>query len=271
MQKEKSKLLALSRNSPEYPQQKKFVEFLSALPWKSQNHHSTSEEVKKTLDASHYGLNKIKEEIFDFITAYNRSEGSYNKVLCLVGAPGIGKSSIARSIAKALKREFAKISLAGASESSFLLGSSKVYINSLPGAIINQLSKLKFNDPVILLDEVDKTLNRLSHSGGTGIEFALLDILDAENNVSFKDYFLDEIYPLNNIFFILTANSVEDIPRPLINRLSIINLEPYSINEKLQISKGWLTSEIMTKLKLSPQDAPKMSDQLVTEIIQNFT
>lgn len=167
--------------------------------------------MQESLDRSHFGMERIKEEILNYITAYTISEGKYNKVMCLVGPAGTGKSSIAKSIAKALNRDFIKMSLAGTSDSSILLGTPKVYINSSPGMIVNRLSKLNFNNPVILIDEVDKTVSKMT-VGGTAIEFALLDVLDPENNVSFKDHFLDEEYSLQNVLFILTANSLRGIP-----------------------------------------------------------
>lgn len=257
----------MNRMSPEYGQQKRLLEYATSLPWTSSNRNINVDKVRELLDNEHFGLEKVKDRISDFIYSYNLNP-SESKVLCFVGSPGIGKTSIAKSIAKVISRDFVKISLAGCGDSAYLLGSSRVYVNSQPGILVSNLSKLNHNDPVILLDEIDKTISKYQQ-GASAVEYALLDILDKENNVNFKDHFLDETYSLANIFFICTANSLSDIPWPLLDRLEIIWLDAYSINEKINIANNFLIPKIIKRWNI--KESPKITNEILSFIIERIT
>jgi ATP-dependent Lon protease len=213
-------------------------------------------------------LEKVKEAIADYLCVYQIKPGHTN-VICLLGSPGVGKTSIAKKITEALKREFIKISMAGCSDSTYLLGSPRVYVNSQPGVLINKMSSLRYNNPVIILDEIDKTVNKFG-GGGTAIEYALLDILDKDNNHRFRDHFMGVDYSLTNVLFICTANSLEDIPRPLVNRLEVIYIPGYSTDEKFLIAKNYLIPELRQKLECDDSYL-KLTETQIRLLIDNYT
>ncbi|MCP4229986.1 MAG: AAA family ATPase [bacterium] len=227
----------------------------------------TSKEILDELNLTHYGLDKVKDMVMDYIYAYSINP-KVAKILCLYGPPGVGKTSIAKSIASALRREFIKISLAGCGDSTYLLGTSRVYVNSSPGAIVRSMFKMKNNNPVFLMDEIDKTYSRY---GNNSVEYALLDILDKDNNHSFRDHFIEEEYSLQNVMFICTANDLNNVTPPLLNRMEVIRLDPYDVKEKSMIATNYLIPSILGKLNLDKKDLPTINQPTLTYVINRLT
>ena len=266
--RELSKLKSMpSAALPEYFNQKKLVECLSRLPWTSSKVDVNMEEARQSLEQSHYNLNEVKDQVMDFITLTKYA--SKLKVLCLVGAPGLGKTSIAKVIAKVLGRDFIYINLAGCWDSVMLKGTQRVYTNSHPGTIISKMSELSYNDPVILLDEIDKTKSDLRRGSASNLEQALIELLDKDNNLAFKDLFLEESYDLSKVLFITTANDLSQVPEPLLNRLDIIRIQPYDVEEKIDIAQGWLIPKLKKEFNVDVN--LEIDRSILYRIINDYT
>jgi ATP-dependent Lon protease len=248
-------------SSPEAAVSRNYIETLIALPW----HKETKDRVSlpqaiKILDNSHSGMGKVKERILEFIAAKKFAGDKLKKspVLCLAGPPGVGKTSLARSIADALGRTFVRISLGGMRDEAEIRGHRRTYIGAMPGKIIQALRKAKVINPVILLDEVDK----MSMDFRGDPASALLEVLDPEQNKSFSDYFLEVGFDVSQVMFILTANMLDSIPGPLLDRMDVVSLTGYTEVEKLSIAQKFLVPKLLKEYAVTPKSLEITTDAL---------
>ena len=231
-------------SSPEISMIRTYIDTLLSLPYNQSSTEETSKDkIRKELDKTHYGLEDVKNRIIEYAVLKKNNPDLENPIICLVGAPGIGKTSIARTIATALKRKFTKISLGGLNDSSELIGHRRTYLGSAPGKIISSLIKCQTNNPVILLDEVDKLVKDYKGDPAS----VLLDILDSKQNKDFTDNYIEEAFDLSKCLFILTANDAKEIPSILRDRLELIYLPSYTIYDKKQKN----TTKILIMLRNS--------------------
>ncbi|AHC39987.1 peptidase [Mycoplasma ovis str. Michigan] len=244
-----------------------YLNWLISLPWgKSSKDQQAIAKVKKELDANHFGLDKAKERILEFVAVQKKTKNLQGTIICLSGPPGVGKTSLAQSIAKGLKRECVKISLGGLNDEAEIRGHRKTYVGSMPGRIIKGLKQAKVNNPVMILDEIDKMV---SNSHGDPLS-ALLEVLDPKQNHQFIDNYIEEEVDLSKVMFIATANYEDNIPEALLDRLEIIRLTSYTEKEKLAIAKNSLVSEVLQEHGLK-SDELIFSDEAITYIIQRYT
>lgn len=256
-----------NENSPESAVIINYVDTVLSLPWNnSKVDNNNIVNVRKSLDKTHYGLDKVKDRVIEYLTINKRNPKLSSPILCLVGAPGVGKTSIAISIAKSLNKEFYKMSVGGLSDPSELIGHRRTYLGSNPGKIIQALSKCGVNNPLILIDEVDK-MGKDFRGDPTS---ALLEILDPTQNKYFVDNYIEEEFDLSNVLFILTANDITQIPEALKDRLEIIEMSAYSDFEKLVMSKKYLIPKIFENYLIKNDDI-KIKDELIYLIINSYT
>lgn len=235
--KELKRLKSLQAHHPEYTSTHSYLELLASLPWKNQTKESFDlQEARRMLDEDHRGLEKVKVRILEFLAVQKLRGNLKGPILCLHGPPGIGKTSLGRSIARAIGRKFHRIALGGVRDEAELRGHRRAYIGSIPGVIIQAFQTLGVNNPVILLDEVDKT----SQNSMFNPQATLLEILDPEQNTTFKDHYLNTPFDLSNAIFICTANDTSTIDRPLLDRMEVIDLSGYTVEEKVAISRSHL-------------------------------
>lgn len=265
--KELSRYIDAGSFSPDATIMRSYLDFMISLPWSKQTQDTTSLDVcKEQLDKDHYGLEKVKERLLEYLAV-----GLYNGVmpqtiLCLVGPPGVGKSSLARSVATALNKKFVKQSLGGVHDESEIRGHRRTYVGALPGRILSGIQRAGSNNPVFLLDEIDKLTS--DYKGDPAA--ALLEVLDPEQNFAFSDHYLDEPFDLSHVFFIATANNLENIPAPLRDRLEIIEVSSYTEQEKLEIAKRHLLKKQLEKNGLAA-DKFSITDEAILEIIREYT
>ena len=265
--KENGKAAKMPFGSAEANVIRNHIDICLELPWsKKTNDRLDVVKAKKILDNDHDGLEKIKERILEFLAVKQLAPDLKNQILCLVGPPGVGKTSIASSIARAMNRKYVRVSLGGVRDEADIRGHRKTYIASLPGRIMTALSQVGVNNPLILLDEIDK-LTRDSHGDPAS---ALLEVLDSEQNKSFRDHFIEFPFDLSDCLFIATANSYEGIPRPLLDRMEVIELKIYTKREKLEIAKNHLIPKQMKRHGLSKRML-KIDDSALAEIIDYYT
>ena len=237
------------------------------IPWKKTTKDKLNfNAVMKVLDADHFGLEKVKERIVEYIAAKQLNPELRNQIICLVGPPGVGKTSIGASIARAMNRKYVRISLGGVRDEADIRGHRKTYIGAMPGRIINAVTQAGVKNPLILLDEIDK-LSRDSHGDPTS---ALLEVLDGEQNKTFRDHFVEIPYDLSDCMFIATANNLSGVPKPLLDRMEIIELSIYTKREKLAIATRHLLPKQMKRHGLSKKDL-KITDEALVELIDYYT
>ena len=272
--KTKEKLLnelnKYSNMNENYPESSVIINYLDTvlnLPWKNvKKDNNNIITVKKNLDKTHYGLDKVKDRIIEYLTLKKRNPEINSPILCLVGSPGTGKTSIAVSIADALNREFYKISVGGLSDPAELIGHRRTYLGSNPGKIIQAISKCGVKNPLILIDEVDKMGKDFRGDPSS----ALLDILDPNQNKYFVDNYIEETFDLSDIIFILTANDITNIPVALRDRLEIIEISSYSDFEKITMVKKYMLPRIFENYLVNVNDI-KIKDELISLIIHGYT
>lgn len=256
---------SLPQSSPEIGVVRNYIECLLNLPWDEITEDSIElNQVRKRLDSSHYGLDEVKNRIIEYLAVKEHSQKLTGPIICLVGPPGTGKTTLAYSIAKSVKRNFVKISVGGIDDDAEIIGHRRSYLGASPGRIIDGMRKAKSNNPVFLIDEVDKMSRGLKGDPAS----ILLEVLDSEQNKTFRDNYLEIEYDLSNVMFILTANSVEEIPVPLIDRLEIIDISGYTEFEKKDIAKKYLIPKLC---KTHGLGYLKVYDQVILDIIRFYT
>ncbi len=261
------KLNYLPEGHPERAIVQNYLDTILNLPWNKLNPEENDlEKIKKSLSKTHYGLNKVKERILEYAALKKRNPHLKNPIICLVGAPGVGKTSISIAIAKSLNREFYKLSVGGLNDVSELMGNRRTYLGSNMGKIMQAIKKCNCKNPVILIDEVDKMVK--SYTGDPAA--ALLEIVDPEQNHLFTDNYLEEPFDLSEVMFIMSANNPEDIPPALFDRLEIIELASYTLEEKVDIAKKYLIPSIYKNYLINSRDL-KLSDDIIKEIIDSYT
>lgn len=253
--------------SPDASVIRNYLDWTLNLPWNKYSEDETNlNKIKKSLDATHYGMDEIKNRVLEYIAVKNRNPNIKSPILCLVGPPGVGKTTLSMGIAKALKKEFYKISVGGLNDSGELLGHRRTYLGANPGKVIQGIKKCNSSNPVILIDEVDKMVRDYKGDPAS----ALLDILDPEQNKMFVDNYIEEPFDLSKVLFILTANNLYDIPSALYDRLEIINLSSYTQFEKLDIAKRYLLPNIYEDHIITNKEI-KFSDETLITIINKYT
>ena len=259
-----NKYSTCSEFSPEAAVIKNYLDTVLNLPWNSETVLNTDiKKIKNELDATHYGLVELKERICEYAYFLSKNKELSAPVICLLGAPGVGKTSSAYSIAKALNREFIKISVGGLNDSTELIGSRRTYLGASAGKIMQGIIKCKVKNPVILIDEVDKMVKDYKGDPAS----TLLEILDSTQNKYFIDNYIEEPFDLSKVMFILTANSLDNIPSTLLDRLEIINMDNYLTSQKIDIAKNYLIKDIFSEYKAEI----KISKEVLEFVIENYT
>jgi ATP-dependent Lon protease len=266
-EKELERLAKIPPSSPEYTVARTYLEWILDLPWESSTTDSLDiEEAQRILDQDHYGLEKIKKRIIEFLAVRKLKQDMHGPILCFVGPPGVGKTSLGQSIARSLGRKFIRISLGGVRDEAEIRGHRRTYIGALPGRIIQSLRKAGSNNPLFMLDEIDKL----------GMDFrgdpssALLEVLDPEQNFSFADHYLEISFDLSRIMFITTANILDTIPGPLRDRMEVLELPGYTEDEKVMIAKEHLIEKQLEAHGLSGDDL-ELTDDAIHNIIRSYT
>jgi ATP-dependent Lon protease len=264
---ELKKLEAMPPMSAESTVSRNYLDWLLAVPWKKKSKETRSiDHAEKVLNADHYGLEKIKERILEFLAVRQLVKNPKGSILCFVGPPGVGKTSLGMSIAKATGRKFVRMSLGGVRDEAEIRGHRRTYIGALPGQIIQSMKKAGTKNPVFMLDEVDKMASDLRGDPAS----ALLEVLDPEQNTSFQDHYLDVEYDLSQVLFVATANVLHTIPAPLQDRMEILRLHGYTEAEKLEIAKQYLVKKQREATGLSDKNAI-FSDSALVDIIRGYT
>ena len=254
-------------SSPELSTIRNYIEVMLSLPWRNMTvDNDDLFDVRKKLDSTHEGLNKVKERIIEYLGVKKVTNSLQGPILCLVGPPGVGKTTLAFSIANSMHREFAKISVGGINDEAEIIGHRRTYLGASPGRIINQIKKCKSSNPVFLIDEIDKMTSNYKGDPAS----VLLEVLDQNQNKYFKDNYIEEEYDLSHVMFILTANYIEDIPEALRDRLEIVNLSGYTEYEKMDIARNYLIPKICKTHGLNP-NCLIISDTSLLKIIRNYT
>ncbi|MBG0763967.1 MAG: endopeptidase La, partial [Tissierellales bacterium] len=266
-EKEAKRLLKINQASPEAGVIRTYLDWLIGLPWnKSTKDNKDIKKARKVLEDDHYGLEDVKERILEFLAVRQLNQNMKSPIICLVGPPGVGKTSIAKSIARALSRKFIRFSLGGVRDEAEIRGHRRTYIGAIPGRIISNISKVKYNNPVFLFDEVDKIANDFRGDPAS----ALLEVLDPEQNSTFTDHYLETSFDLSKVMFITTANTTSTIPRPLLDRMEVIEISGYTAEEKFNIGKKYLIPKQYKEHGLTEKDII-ISDNALKEVIEKYT
>ncbi|MCQ4936287.1 MULTISPECIES: endopeptidase La [Anaerotignum] len=267
IEKEITRMLRIPVTSPESNVSRNYIETLLSLPWIETTQESFDlSEAERILNEDHYGLEKVKERILEYLAVRKNVPEERPTILCLVGPPGIGKTSIARSVARALDRKYIRMSLGGVKDEAEIRGHRKTYIGAMPGRIINAMKQAGTINPLMLLDEIDKL--GVSHNGDPAA--ALLEVLDGEQNSTFRDHFIELPYDLSKVLFMCTANSLDTIPKPLLDRMEVISLGSYTSQEKLHIAKEHFIEKQCKRNGLSAGQI-KFKDDALEQIIDGYT
>lgn len=265
--REVRKLRGMSPSSAEYTVLRNYVDWVLDLPWDTLKEIDMDiQKARDILDDDHYGLEKPKERILEYLAVQKLSGGLKGPILCFVGPPGVGKTSLAKSVAKATGRDFVRLSLGGVRDEAEIRGHRRTYVGALPGKVLQSLRRVKFNNPLFCLDEIDKMNADFRGDPAS----ALLEVLDPEQNNTFMDHYLDLDYDLSKIFFITTANSLHSIPAPLQDRMEIIELNSYLETEKRRIAREFLLPKQIAMHGLK-EDNLRVSDNALLEIIRSYT
>lgn len=265
--KEIKKLKMMSPMSAEATVVRNYIDWVLSLPWYdfTEEKHDLK-NAQRILDNDHWGLEKVKERILEYLAVLSISKDMKGPILCLAGPPGVGKTSLARSIAESLNRPFARISLGGVRDEAEIRGHRKTYVGAMPGKILQALRKVDKGNPLVLLDEIDKMANDFRGDPAA----AMLEVLDPEQNANFQDHYLELEYDLSKVMFIATANSLHTIPRPLLDRMEIINLEGYIEQEKFHIAKNYLVPKQLENHGLKDYKVT-IKDETIRDVIRYYT
>ena len=265
-QAELKKLKNMSPMSAEATVVRNYLDWLIAVPWKKKSRVKKDlDNAEQVLESDHYGLEKVKERILEYLAVQNRTNKLKGPILCLVGPPGVGKTSLGKSLAMATGREFVRMSLGGVRDESEIRGHRRTYIGSMPGKIIQSMKKVKTSNPLILLDEIDKL--GMDYRGDPAS--ALLEVLDPEQNSTFNDHYLEVDYDLSNVMFVTTANTL-NIPGPLLDRMEVIRIPGYTEDEKVEIAKRHLLPKSIANHGLKKGEF-ELSDDALRQIIRTYT
>lgn len=265
---ELDKLNAQGQSGPEYSVIRNYLDFMVQLPWKKEESKPVNiEEARKILDAQHYGLAKVKDRIIQHLAVMQLKNDKKGSILLLVGPPGTGKTSLGKSIAEALGRKYIRLSLGGIRDEAEIRGHRRTYVGAMPGRILQSIKKAESSNPVMILDEVDKLMAG-GYSGDPAS--ALLEVLDPEQNNTFTDHYLDLPYDLSDVFFIATANTVESIPGPLLDRMEVISISSYTTEEKFHIGKDHLIPSVLKDHGLTAEQLV-IDDEVLRKIISDYT
>lgn len=267
IRKEIKKLKMIPPMSAEAAVMRNYIDWILTLPWYDYSKETLDiESAKIILDRDHWGLEKVKERVLEYLAVQTLSKDPLGPILCLVGPPGVGKTSLGKSVAESLNREFVRISLGGIRDEAEVRGHRRTYVGAMPGKIIQSLKKCSSGNPLLLLDEVDK----MSMDFRGDPSAALLEVLDPQQNSTFQDHYLELEYDLSHVMFVTTANSLYPIPRPLLDRMEVIHLEGYIEREKLEIAKKYLISKQVSKHGLENYNVT-VQDAAITQIIRHYT
>ncbi len=266
-QKELERLSRMAPGTPEIGMARTYIEWILDLPWgKTTPDNLDLKRARKVLAEDHYGLEKVKERIIEYLAVLRMKEDMRGPILCFVGPPGVGKTSIVRAIAKAVGRRFVQMSLGGVRDEAEIRGHRRTYIGAIPGRIISGMKQAGTMNPVFLFDEIDKMASDVRGDPAS----AMLEVLDAEQNSAFRDHYMELPFDLSQVMFITTANSVETIPGPLLDRMEIIEVPSYTEEEKLQIAKRHLLPKQLEAHGLQPK-AVRMTDRVMRALIEGYT
>ena len=265
--KELERFKKMSYNNPESNVIRTYIEWVLELPWNKLSDDTIDiKKAKSILARDHFGLEKIKERILEYLAVKKITESMAGPILCLVGPPGVGKTSIAKSIAESMGRNYARISLGGIRDEADIRGHRRTYIGSMPGRIITALKQAGTNNPLILFDEIDKMSSDYKGDPSS----ALLEVLDSEQNAKFRDHFMEIDFDLSDVLFIATANTLDTIPRPLLDRMEIIELPGYTSEEKFNIAKKHLLPKQLKKHGLTKENI-RINDGAIRAVIEHYT
>ena len=267
--RELSKLTRINIQSPDYNVQLNYLQTMLQLPWDYCTKDSLDlKRAENRLNKDHFGMEKVKERILEHLAVVKMRNDLRSPILCLYGPPGVGKTSLGRSIADALNRKYVRISLGGMHDESEIRGHRRTYIGAMPGRIIKGIQKAGSSNPVFILDEIDKITENTIQGDPSS---ALLEVLDPEQNKTFHDNFLDMDYDLSRVMFIATANNINSIPRPLLDRMELINVGGYITEEKIEIARRHLLPKAKEEIGLKGTTSPKVSKEALEVIIEKYT